>query len=219
MKKVIKLALVGIILLQGCTSPDAYTGNNKVNKAAIGAGVGVLTGVLAGVIAGGNAKERRKNALIGAAAGGLIGGGAGYYMDKQESTLREKLRNSGISVSRNNNQITLNMPGNITFKSNQSDINSNFYDTLNSVVIIFKEFDKTNIAVEGHTDSIGSDQYNNDLSRKRAQSVASYFSSQGVSQYRLKSIGYGESNPIADNNTNYGRAANRRVEIKLTPIN
>jgi outer membrane protein OmpA-like peptidoglycan-associated protein len=110
------------------------------------------------------------------------------------------------------------MPGNITFEVDQSDIRSDFYDVLNSVVLVVKEFDKTNIEVSGFTDSTGSDQYNQELSERRATSVGSFFKSQGVASGRVWTRGFGERNPIADNDTPMGRERNRRVELKLIPI-
>jgi outer membrane protein OmpA-like peptidoglycan-associated protein len=105
-------------------------------------------------------KDKRKGALIGAGVGGLTGAGVGYYRDRQEAKLREKLQGTGVSVTRQGDNLILNMPGNITFKTDSADINAGFYDVLNSVGLVLKEFDKTLIDVYGHTDSVGSDAYN-----------------------------------------------------------
>jgi outer membrane protein OmpA-like peptidoglycan-associated protein len=209
--------LLASFLLQGCTQ-NAYTGQSQASKTSIGAGIGAATGALAGVLLGDNPKERRTNALIGAGIGAVGGGGIGYYMDRQETALRDRLRNSGVSVTRNGDIITLNMPGNITFDTNQSSLKPQFFDTLNSVVLVLKEFNKTNIRIEGHTDNVGSEEHNNQLSRERANAVSQYFASQGVDYGRLNAIGYGETRPIASNDNESGRAANRRVEIQLTPM-
>jgi outer membrane protein OmpA-like peptidoglycan-associated protein len=217
MKLSIKLLVLLSILLQGCTQ-NAYTGQSQASKTSIGAGAGVLTGALIGVLTSDNAKDRRKNALIGAGIGGLAGGGAGYFMDRQEAELRQTLQNTGVSVTRNGDNITLNMPGNITFDTNQSSIKPQFYATLNSVVIVLNKFNKTAIRVDGHTDNVGSDASNMKLSQDRASSVSQYLAGQGIGYNRLSSSGFGESRPIASNDNDGGRSANRRVEIQLSPM-
>ena len=212
------IILLGISLfLQGCTQ-NAYTGQTQASKTSIGAGIGAAAGALAGVLSADNAKDRRKNALIGAGIGAAAGGGIGLYVDKQEAALRQTLRGTGVSVTRNGKNITLNMPGNITFDTNKSSISPQFYSTLNSVAIVLKKFNKTGVRVDGHTDSTGSDNYNLKLSQDRATSVSQYLAGQGVGYDRLSSQGFGESSPIASNTNDSGRAANRRVEIQLFPI-
>src|SRR6185436_4873562 len=212
------LAIAATLAAAGCTTTDAYTGEKKVNNASKGAGIGALAGAVLGAATGDNSKERRKRALIGAGVGALTGAGVGAYMDRQESKLRAQLEGSGVSVTRNGNDLILNMPGNITFKTASADLNSNFYKVLDSVGLVLKEFDKTLIDVEGHTDSDGSDQYNQELSLNRANSVGSYLQSHGVNQQRIVALGAGESRPIAPNTTAAGKQQNRRVELKLQPI-
>jgi outer membrane protein OmpA-like peptidoglycan-associated protein len=204
----------GLSLLTACVT-DPYTGEKKVSKAVTGAAIGGATGAAIGAATGG---DRGKRAGIGAAAGVLAGGAVGAYMDHQESKLREQLQGTGVSVTRDGDNLILNMPGNITFEVDQSAIRSDFYDVLNSVVLVVKEFDKTNIEVSGFTDSTGSDQYNQELSERRAASVGAYFSSQGVASGRVWTKGFGERYPVGDNNTPAGRERNRRVELKLIPI-
>lgn len=219
LKKFAALALAATFGLAACTTEDPYTGEQKTSKATYGALGGAVLGALAGGLIGkGDAKDRRQRALIGAGVGALAGGGIGYYMDQQEKELTQRLRASGVSVTRVGNDIILNMPGNVTFATNSSDINAKFYEVLNSVAIVLKEYDKTLIDVTGHTDSTGSDQYNLELSQKRAQSVASYLIGQGLNGQRFYVVGAGESQPIADNNTPAGREQNRRVEIRLMPL-
>ncbi|MBW2543154.1 MAG: OmpA family protein [Deltaproteobacteria bacterium] len=203
-----------LCLLTACVT-DPYTGEKKVSKAATGAVIGGATGAAIGAATGG---DRGKRAGIGAAAGAVAGGAVGAYMDHQEAKLREQLQGTGVSVTRAGDELILNMPGNITFDVDQSSIRSDFYDVLNSVVLVVKEFDKTNIEVSGFTDSTGSDQYNQELSERRAASVGSYITSQGVAAGRVWTRGFGERNPVADNNTAAGRERNRRVELKLIPI-
>jgi outer membrane protein OmpA-like peptidoglycan-associated protein len=218
MKKIILLIIVSLFSLQACMTQDAYTGQNKVNNTTKGAGLGALGGALVGVLTADNAKDRRKNALIGAGIGAVGGGGVGYYMDRQETQLRNRLRSTGVSVTRQGNNIILNMPGNITFGSGKSDIKPGFYGVLNSVSVVLKEFNQTGVNIAGHTDSTGSDSLNQKLSNDRANSVLQYLAGQGVAYGRLRAYGYGESQPIASNNTDAGRAQNRRVEITLSPM-
>src|SRR6478752_2624691 len=161
-------ATATVLIASGCTTTDAYTGEKKVNNASKGAGIGALAGAAIGALTGDNSKERRERALIGAGVGALTGAGVGAYMDKQEAKLRAQLQGTGVSVTRNGNDLILNMPGNITFKTASADLNANFYKVLDSVGLVLKEFDKTLIDVEGHTDSDGSDSYNQQLSLNRA---------------------------------------------------
>jgi outer membrane protein OmpA-like peptidoglycan-associated protein len=200
-------SILSVSLLLGCTT-DPYTGEQKASKAAIGAVTGALVGAAVS-----SDSDRRKGALIGAA----VGGGAGYYMDVQEKKLRDQLQGTGVSVSRDGSNIVLNMPGNLTFSTNSSEISPSFFSVLNSVVIVFKEYPKTAVRVAGHTDSVGDESYNLTLSQKRAQSVATYLTSQGIVPSRLQVIGYGESMPIASNESQTGRSQNRRVELVIVP--
>jgi outer membrane protein OmpA-like peptidoglycan-associated protein len=206
--------LVAAALGAACTT-DPYTGQQKMSNTAGGALLGAAAGAGLGLLAGGN---DRRNALIGAGVGALAGGAVGAYMDNQEAQLRAQLQGTGVSVTREGNRIILNMPSNITFPTDQDAVLPAFYPTLNSVALVLRKYNQTLIDVNGHTDSTGSEQYNLDLSRRRAQSVASYLSAQGVDGRRFAINGFGKSDPIASNATEAGRAQNRRVEIYLTPI-
>ncbi|MES2819903.1 MAG: OmpA family protein [Pseudomonadota bacterium] len=205
-----------VLTLVGCTT-NPYTGEREAGKAGIYGGIGAVTGALIGA-ATSSKKDRGKGALIGAAVGGAAGGGYGYYVDTQEAKLRQTLQGSGVQVQRNGDELKLIMPGNITFGSNSADISSGFYSTLNSLVLVFKEYNKNGIAIVGHTDSTGSVQLNQDLSNRRAQSVASYLGANGVDPSRISAFGAGPSQPIASNANEGGRAQNRRVEITLRPL-
>lgn len=207
-----------LALLVGCSTINPYTGEKQTSKLAKGAGIGAAAGAVIGLISGDDSRERRKNALIGAGIGAIAGGSVGYYMDVQEAKLREKLAGTGVSVTRDGNNIILNMPSNITFGVDSADISSAFYQILDSVTLVFNEYDKTLIEVMGHTDSTGSEQYNQQLSERRAQSVVNYFISREILTGRLEAYGYGEGYPVASNDTESGRAQNRRVEIALVPI-
>jgi outer membrane protein OmpA-like peptidoglycan-associated protein len=210
------LVLVSV-LATGCMTYDPYTGEEKTSNATKGATIGAVTGALIGV-ATSSKNDRGKGALIGAAAGGALGGGAGYYMDQQESKLRHQLEGTGVRVVRNGDEITLVMPGNITFDTGKSDIKTNFTSVLGSVGVVLKEFDETAIQVEGHTDSTGSQSGNQVLSEQRASSVKYYLQGEGIPSGRIHATGYGPRQPIASNKTAQGREANRRVELKLLPL-
>jgi len=205
MKKQWVAILAGAVLLGGC-AVDPYTGEQKVSKAAIGAGVGAVLGAAVA-----KKDDRKKGAAIGAA----LGGGTGYYFDRQEAQLRAKLNNTGVSVTRTADGIKLNMPGAISFPSGQSALMPSFFPVLESVSLVLKEYSDTAIKVSGHTDSTGGAQLNQRLSEQRAESVASFLGSQGVARARLQVYGYGPRYPIADNDSEAGKAANRRVEIDI----
>jgi len=219
MKKII-ISASAILLLQACTTFDPYTGESKTTKTSIGAATG---GGLAAVVAYISNKDkdsntRNKRILAAAAGGAVIGGGIGYYMDAQEAKLRKQLRDSGVSIQREGDKINLIMPGNITFATNSANINSNFTNVLNSVALVLEEYNKTLIVVSGHTDSSGSAQYNQRLSEDRAGSVAQYLRGQKILSDRFEIIGFGEEQPVANNQSAGGRELNRRVEITLLPI-
>jgi outer membrane protein OmpA-like peptidoglycan-associated protein len=216
--RILAAGLAAVTLLAGCYTMDAYTGERQVSSTTKGAGIGAAVGAVAGILTGDDSRERRKRALIGAGVGALAGGAVGNYMDRQEAKLRQQLAGTGVSVTRNGDNITLNMPGNVTFKTDSADLRPDFFDVLNSVSLVLKEYDKTLLEVAGHTDNTGSDAYNKTLSEKRASTVAQYLTSRGVNSQRVITIGAGESHPIASNDTPEGRQANRRVELSLEPI-
>ena len=201
--------IVFSLLLSGCQSIDPYTGQGRVNNATKGAGIGAVVCGLLGAIKNG---KHARNAALGC---GAIGAGIGAYMDSQESDLRQTLVNSGVSVVREGDNIRLVMPGNITFATGKSNIQADFHDVLDSVVIVLKKYKDTNIEVEGHTDSTGSISYNLKLSEDRATKVANYFKSKGITSIRIGHTGKGPMKPIASNQSSEGRAQNRRVEIRI----
>lgn len=218
MLKKIGIALIGATFLAGCTSTDPYTGQEKMSNTAGGAAIGAAVGALGGLMVGGSSRAQRNAVLIGAGIGALGGGAIGNYMDRQESELRNQLQGTGVSVTRNGDQIILNMPSAITFDTDQDQVKSQFYSTLNSVAIVLRKFNQTLVDVYGFTDSTGSASYNQGLSQRRAASVASYLGSQGIDPRRFAVIGYGASQPVASNATPEGRAQNRRVEIQISPL-
>lgn len=206
------------VMLGGCQTLDAYTQESKTSSATKGAAIGAAAGAVAGLMSGDDAVERRQHALILAGVGALAGGAVGVYMDRQEAELRAELQGSGVSVSRIGDNITLNMPGNVTFATDSADLSPAFFDVLNSVSKVMDEYNKTVVEVAGHTDSTGSDSYNQSLAERRAGSVAQYLQSQGIDGTRLLTVGMGERRPVADNGTANGREANRRVEITMVPV-
>ncbi len=205
-------------LLTACMTYDPYTGEREVSKTTKGAVIGGAAGAATGLIWGDNHRERRKRALIGAGIGALAGGAVGNYMDRQEAKLRAQLQGTGVSVTRMGDNLILNMPGNVTFETDRSDIRADFFDVLHSVSLVLKEFDKTLIEAAGHTDSTGTHEYNQSLSERRADSVRRYLRAQGIPDLRIIALGYGETRPIANNDTVSGRAQNRRVELTLIPV-
>ena len=210
------LVIMGIAM--GCETLDPYTGEEQMSNATKGALIGAAAGAAVGLMSGDDAVERRQRALIGAGIGALAGGSVGYYMDRQEAKLRAELQGTGVSVTRIGDNITLNMPGNVTFATDSSDLRPAFFDVLNSVSTVLTEYDQTVVEVAGHTDSSGSESYNQGLSERRAGTVAQYLNTQGLVDQRLITVGMGELRPIADNGSNAGKQANRRVEITMVPV-
>ncbi len=212
------LIAAAAVMIVGCQTLDPYTRETKTSSATKGAIIGAVSGAVVGLVSGDDSVERRKRALIGAGVGALAGGAIGYYMDRQEAKLRAELEGTGVSVVRMGDNITLNMPGHVTFATNSSDLSPGFFDVLTSVSKVLDEFDQTVVEVAGHTDSTGSDAYNQGLSERRANSVAQFLTSRGVDRQRMITVGMGEGMPVADNATAEGRQANRRVEITMVPL-
>ena len=220
LKLIAIITIISLATLSGCTTYDPYTGEEKTSNTAKGAGIGAGVGAVLAYLANKDksSKKRNKRVLQAAGIGAIAGGSVGYYMDSQEAELRKTLRSTGVSVERDGDNINLIMPGNITFVTNGHDLNADFYEVLGSVVIVLQKFDKTIIVASGHTDSKGSDEYNQKLSERRAKSVALYLLAQGVVEARVEAVGFGEGEPIADNTSAEGRSLNRRVELTLVPI-
>ena len=208
-------AVVGAMVLTGCQSTGNNIGGVEYDKAALGTLIGAAAGY---GISKGNANTSRQNNRA-AAIGAVVGGATGVYLDNKEKKLRQQMAGTGVEVKRNpDGSVGLVMPGNITFDTNKSNIKPNFYSTLNKVAQTLTEDNKSGILVTGYTDSTGNDSINIPLSQARAQSVASYLASQGVSTTRINAQGHGAANPIASNATAEGREQNRRVEISIYAI-
>ncbi len=208
------LCAVSMLSLSACVT-DPNTGERKVSRTAIGAGGGALAGLLLGGLIGGGTGR-----IIGAGIGGIAGGAIGYTMDKQIKQLKEQTAGSGVDVTPvdNGQAILVNLPEGVTFDVGSYTLKPEFRATLDKVADSLKQYPDSLIDVYGHTDSTGSDAYNQTLSENRARTVASYLAMQGVSAARIRSQGFGETMPVADNATDDGRRKNRRVEIKIVPV-
>ena len=213
--KLLCAALAALVSTSACTT-DPETGERHISKAAIGGIGGALGGYLLGDLVGG--RHDRTEKILGAGIGGLAGAGIGAYMDRQERDLRTRTAGTDVQVVREGDNLVLNIPSGITFAYNSADVQPQFRRTLDQVAGTLAQYNQTYIDVYGHTDSIGSDAYNQTLSEQRAVSVARYLEGAGVQSARVGTRGFGESQPIASNDTEAGRAANRRVEVKIVPI-
>ncbi|HZF45852.1 MAG TPA: OmpA family protein [Sphingomonadaceae bacterium] len=207
-------AAAALLSTTACVT-DPNTGEKKVSRTAIGGVGGALGGYLLGGLIGG-----KTGRIVGAGIGGVAGAAVGYTMDKQIKELKEQTAGSGVDVTEtpDGKAILVNLPNGVTFDVDSTTIKPEFQRTLDSISTSLVTYPNSLIDVMGHTDSTGSDQYNLDLSQRRANAVADYLTMRGVSRARVATVGYGERYPVADNSTEYGRAQNRRVELKITPI-
>lgn len=206
--------LAAVMFLVSCTNVDPVTGERTRNNTGTGAIIGAIVGAGAGTLAGG---DDRRNAIIGAGIGALAGTAIGNYMDRTYQNLRERLAGTGVGVTRvSQSQILLNFPSDLTFDFNSDSVKGQFVPTLRNVGAILTEYNQTTIDVYGHADSVGSDEYNQGLSERRAMNVGSVLMQGGVIRQRLIAEGFGESRPVASNATDDGRARNRRVEVYIS---
>jgi len=208
------VAAISLVSLSGCVT-DPNTGQQKVSRTALGAGGGALAGMLLGGLIGGGTGR-----IVGAGIGGIAGGAVGYTMDKQIRQLKESTAGSGVDVTSadGGKSILVNLPDGVTFPVDSFAIQPGFRATLDKVAQSLNDYPNSLIDVYGHTDSTGSADYNQTLSERRAKAVADYLTSRGVAPARIRWQGFGESQPIASNDTEEGRARNRRVEIKIVPV-
>lgn len=217
-----KLIVAGVsvaALLGACTTTDPYSSTPRRNNTATGAIAGAVGGALLGYLTNtSNSEEGRKNALIGAGIGALGGAAVGAYMDRQQRELEAELSGTGVGVARQGDNLVLRMPADVSFATNQATIDPRFYATLDDVAAVLNRYDQSIVDIIGHADSDGAEDYNLDLSRRRASSVAQYLVSRNVLADRLFVDGRGESAPIASNATAEGKAMNRRVEILIRPF-
>jgi len=208
------IAVAAAVALAGCAATEDFATNPEKQKTRQGAAIGAAGGAAVGLLVGGG----WKGALIGAGVGALAGGAVGNYQDKQEAKLRQQMAGTGVEVVRKGDNITLDMPGNVTFAFDSATLNPQFNPVLDKVAQTLTEFNQTVIQVAGHTDSTGSHAYNMNLSEQRALSVKNYLAGRGVPAQRMHTVGAGPDYPVASNDTPEGRAQNRRVEITIVPV-
>ncbi len=212
-------AALATTMLAGCATYTGQTNDpNDPNRTQRGALIGAGIGAVAGLLAGKDATDRRQKAMVGAGIGGLAGAGVGAYQDRQEAALRQQTAGTGVDVQRDGDVIKLNLPDGVTFDFNRTEVKPQFYPALNSIARTIAEYNQTIVEINGHTDNVGTVAVNQRISEQRAQSVASYLVGQGVQQVRMETRGYKYQYPVASNDTDSGRALNRRVEIRLIPL-
>lgn len=202
------------LLTAGCVT-DPNTGEKKISRTAIGGVGGVVVGGLLGGLIGG-----KTGRIVGAGIGGVAGAAVGYTMDKQIKELKEQTAGSGVDVTETDNgqAILVNLPDGVTFDVGSATLKPEFRATLDKVAESLIQYPNSLIDVYGHTDSTGSDAFNQTLSENRARTVMNYLIMKNVPAARIRSQGFGETMPIADNGTPEGRSKNRRVEIKIVPV-
>ncbi|WP_353200592.1 OmpA family protein [Sandarakinorhabdus sp.] len=214
-RTLIVAALSSALVLGGCVT-DPETGQQRISRGGGGAAAGAGAGALLGAILGG--RNNRAEVLIGAGLGAIAGGAVGSYMDKQERELRQRTAGTGIEVARDGEEIAIKLPSGISFDTNQAILRPDMRPALDQVAQTLASYQSTFIDVTGHTDSTGSDAINQPLSERRANAVADYLQYRGVQRARMVTRGYGAQFPLASNDTEAGRALNRRVEIRLSPV-
>ena len=205
---------MSLVMTSACVT-DPNTGHRKVSRTAIGAVGGAVAGLLIGGVLGGSTGR-----IIGAGIGAGVGGFIGYKMDRQIRELKEQTAGSGVDVTQSDDgkAILLSLPDGVTFDSGRSVLKPEFRDTLDRIADNLKKYPNSLIDVYGHTDSMESEASSQTLSDARARTVANYLSLRGVAAARIRSQGFGETMPVASNDTEEGRARNRRVEIKIVPV-
>ena len=214
MKKIYVLGLsLSLLIGSGCAN---YSNTGK--GAAYGTAGGAAAGAILGQIIGGNTKSTLIGTAAGAVIGGMAGTGIGSMLDRQENEMRQALASSqAVALQREGDMLALTFKSDVTFDVNSDAIRPGLYNELNRVAQVLNSYPQTTIRVEGHTDSSGSSAYNQTLSEQRAMSVKNALVQSGVAPSRIIAIGYGKNSPIADNNTEFGRQQNRRVEVRINP--
>jgi outer membrane protein OmpA-like peptidoglycan-associated protein len=221
MKSYLALTLTLSIAVSGCASDGSATGTRPMTNMETGALIGAAGGAVIGAVA--YKKNRTKGAVIGAVGGGLAGGAVGAYMDSQkrdlEKNLAKEIQSGQARVEKlANNVVRITMTGQTAFETNSTDIKPGFYTTMDKLADVVIRYNKTTLTIVGHTDDVGANDYNQQLSERRSVSVARYFESKNVNPARLATLGKGEGEPVASNSSESGRQANRRVEIYVEPV-
>jgi outer membrane protein OmpA-like peptidoglycan-associated protein len=205
----IMVLATAVAALAACTHPDGST-NRTGTGAAIGAAAGGLVGNLIG--------DSTAATVAGAALGGIAGTAIGADLDRQQQELQQSLGGSGASVVNTGNQLVVTLPESITFDTGSATVHPDYVDEIALVARSLRQNPNSTILVIGHTDDVGSTEFNQGLSERRAEAVASILTSNGVEGWRVNTVGRGYSQPVASNDTPGGRAQNRRVEIIITPV-
>jgi outer membrane protein OmpA-like peptidoglycan-associated protein len=216
MKNVSVSVFLCLVLLAGCAAPETQT---KTQKGAIyGAAGGAAAGAIVGQVISHDTKGTLIGAAIGAAVGGLGGAGVGKMMDDQERDMRKAVASSeAASVTREGNLLAVTFKGDVTFDTNSTVLRPGLQSEINRVAGVLNQYPSTLVRVEGHTDNKGTDAYNMDLSNRRALAVKNLLVQRGIADSRIEAVAYGETLPVATNDTEAGRQRNRRVEIKIAP--
>ncbi len=197
------------LALVGCATPNPAVDNHAT---------GALLGAAAGAAAGNLIRGDSRGTLVGAAAGALAGAAIGNALDRQAAELQQGLAGSGAGVVNTGSQLVVNLPEAITFATGSAALDRAFVDEIALVAASLGRYPETTVEIIGHTDNVGSENYNLGLSQRRAQAVADVLLAEGVAPWRIRTRGVGFSRPVATNDTEAGRAANRRVEIVITPM-
>ena len=214
MKKGLWIAMIGMLVLGGCAAPQSNTGKG----AAYGAAGGAIAGAVLGQAIGRDTQGTLVGAAAGAAIGAAAGAGVGQMMDRQEAEMRDALAASeAAAVRREGELLAITLKGDVTFDLDSDVVRPGLFNELDRISQIMIKYPQTSILVEGHTDSTGSEAYNQQLSDRRANSVKKLLVQRGVPEFRINTIGYGESRPVVTNATPEGRQMNRRVEIRINP--
>jgi outer membrane protein OmpA-like peptidoglycan-associated protein len=208
------ILMIAVMMLWGCAQPQTKTQQG----AMYGTGIGAAVGAGLGQVIGGDTKSTLIGAGIGAALGGVAGGSIGRYMDNQQAALQQQFAASdAANVQRNADVLAVTFKSDVLFDVNSATLKSGGYTEINRVAQVLTQYPQTNIQIAGHTDSSGAEAYNQQLSERRAMSVQNALANQGVAANRMQALGFGESQPIADNSTESGRQLNRRVVVTIAP--
>lgn len=210
--------ICAVSLLAAAVVVSACAADDPNRRTKTGAAIGAITGAVLG-----HQVNDEEGKYVGAAIGALAGAGVGRYMDKQHAALQERLASEQareeLYITRmGGDALRVGVASDYSFEVDSAELSFGAQSTFDKIANVFKDYDKTAIHVVGHTDSTGTDAYNQKLSERRASEVAKYLSSQGVSSQRLLTWGRGESEPVAGNDTKAGRARNRRVDIVVKPV-
>lgn len=214
LKTPVLLSTVALMALTACVNPNAYPDQPNA-RATNGAVIGGMIGALAGASQKGD--DKLAKAVVGGALGAAIGGAIGSTLDAQAADLRGSIGNSNISVTNNGQYLVVNMPQDVLFATDSANLRPDLTSDIRAVAGSLMRYPNSTIEVVGHTDNVGSAAYNQDLSQRRAVSVANILRDSGVPNGRISAYGRGEDQPIASNLSPDGRAQNRRVEIIIRP--